>query len=146
MKLFIPKISLNQLSSKEIDVFNNLNSDVYGNELANNVAEKLTKSKQDGIYFSHRDYCGLGIFYHEEKFILSTVYDGYGMDTILAESDSKLEFISWLSHESDQSMSLYGDKFNNQTITKLRLHWFLEDTYSPVWNAFCQYLANTYTN
>ena len=27
---------------------------------------------------------------------------------------------------------LYGEAFNNQTITKLRLQWYLEDSYSSV--------------
>lgn len=147
MKLIIPKISLNQLSDKEIQIFYNLNSENYGKELSNDVAEKLAKSPSEykGLYFLHRDYCGIGIFIQKEKFILSTVYDGYGIDSIIAEFDSKSEFIEWLSNESDQSMSLFGEKFNNQTITKLRLNWYLEDNYSPVWNNYCQYVRDLQT-
>ncbi len=142
--MIIPRISLNQLSDKEVQIFHGLNSGNYGKRLSNGVAEKLAKStsEYEGLYFSHRDYCGIGIFVQKEKFVLSTVYDGYGVDSIIAEFDSKSEFIEWLSNESDQSMSLFGEKFNNQTITKLRLNWYLEDNYSPVWNSYCQYIRN----
>ncbi|MGN0003433.1 MAG: hypothetical protein ACI35V_08360 [Sphingobacterium composti] len=39
---------------------------------------------------------------------MSTVYDGFGINSVIAEFDSKSEFIEWLSNESDQSMSLWG--------------------------------------
>ena len=80
-------------------------------------------------------------FFYKKEFVLSTVYDGYGPNSIIIIFDSKEEFITWLSKESDQSMSLYGEEFNNQTITKLRLDWFLEDNYSPVWNSYCNYVS-----
>ena len=144
LKLIIPKISLNQLSDKEIQLFYTLNAEKYGKRLSSDVAEKLAKSTSEfeGLYFSHRDYCGIGIFIQKGTFILSTVYDGYGIDSIIAAFNSKSEFIEWLSNESDQSMSLFGEKFNNQTLTRLRLNWYLEDDYSPVWNSYCQYIRD----
>jgi hypothetical protein len=144
MKIHIPKISFETLYKKQIDEFCKLNSRKYGDELALKVTSKLmsTGNKNNGIYFFHRDYCGIGIFFSKEKFILSTVND-YGIDKIIIELDSKTEFINWLSNENDQSMSLYGEIFNNQTITKLRLDWYLEENYSPVWNTYCQYVRES---
>ncbi|MGC1203709.1 MAG: hypothetical protein WA839_02350 [Flavobacteriaceae bacterium] len=147
MKIHIPKISFETLHKKQIDEFCKLNSEKYGNEFALKVTRKLmsTDYKNNGIYFSHRDYCGIGMFFSKEKFILTTVFDGYGYDgygseEVIVEFDSDTEFINWLSNENDQSMSLYGEKFNNQTITKLRLDWFLQENYSPVWNDYCRYV------
>lgn len=143
MKLKIPKISLDVLSPKETPIYYKLKSENYGEKLAIQVAEKLRQSPNRGLYFAHRDYCGIGIFYQNGNFVLSTVSDGYGIDEVIAEFDSQSEFIDWLGKENDQSMSLYGEKFNNQTITLLRLHWFLEADYSPVWNAYCRYARET---
>ena len=140
MKINIPKISLEKLNQKETEILYNLKSDSYGEKLAEKISEKLIKPDNRGLYFSHRDYCGIGIFFHNGNFVLSTVYDGYGIDEVIAEFDSQSEFINWLSKENDQSMSLYGKKFNNQTITKLRLSWFLEENYSPIWNDYCCYV------
>ncbi len=144
MKLLIPKITLDQLSNTQQQIFYNLNTQRYGEPIASAVVEKLMSlpSEYDGLYFSHKDYCGIGMFYLKEKFILSTVYDGYNLDLIIAEFNSKNQFVTWLSNQSDQSMSLYGERFNNQTITKIRLNWFLEDHYSPVWNSYCNYLKD----
>jgi len=142
LKINIPKISFDKLTKKESDVFYNLNSENYGKKISRSVSKKLKQSVNEyyGIYFSHRDYCGIGIFFKNGIFILSTVYDGYGIDEVIAEFDSETEFINWLSNQNDQSMSFYGEKFNNQTITKLRLDWFLEENYSPVWNDYCRYV------
>ena len=151
MKTEILKIALKKLSKNEFARFNKLNSEPYGNELALKISEKLIKCKETdsppknycgkGIHFAHRDYCGIGIFYFKEEFVLSTVFDGYGPDSIIIIFDSEEEFIKWLANESDQGMSLYGKEFNNQTITKLRLDWYLEENYSPVWNSYCNYVS-----
>lgn len=37
-------------------------------------------------------------------------------------------------------MALFGERFDNQTITKTRLNGYLEANYSPVWNEYCTYL------
>ncbi|MFD0796221.1 hypothetical protein ACFQZJ_02015 [Maribacter chungangensis] len=144
MKLFAPKIETKKLTKKELALYHNLNAVPYGNALATSVSQKLIKSKDahHGLYHSHRDYCGLGLFYENGLFTLATVNDGYGPDSTVASFDSQTYFISWLAHENDQSMSLYGEKFNNQTITKIRLEWYLEDNYSPVWNAYCTYVRS----
>jgi hypothetical protein len=141
MELHIPKITLESLSETQVAQFKNLSSQAYGEQLAIKVSEKLINNPAEihGLFLSHRDYCGLGLFIDKDTFILSTVYDGYGIHTIIASFNSKADFVTWLAHENDQSMSLFGEKFNNQTITKLRLDWFLEAHYSPVWNDYCLY-------
>lgn len=141
IKMHIPKILPETLSSQELNIFNRLNTDAFEEALARKVTEKLINNPatHNGLYFSHRDYCGIGIFLDKEQFILSNVYDGYGPDMTIASCDSKVDFTHWLAQQSDQSMSLFGEQFNNQTITKLRLEWYLEDSYSPVWNDFWIY-------
>src|SRR5690606_7941730 len=118
------------------------------------VAEKL---KQDplsvsdnghdtggGLYHAHRDYCGIGLYFLAGKFTLGVVNDGMGPHPMLATFDNDEQFEVWLAAQSDRSMSLifdttYGSKFNNQTITRLRLQWYLEEHYSPTWNAYALY-------
>ena len=92
MKLIISKIPLGKLL-EEVKIYHQLDSNLYGEELSNRVAQKLTKPNQQGIYFAHLDYCGLGIFYTSETFTLTTVYDGYWPNMIIAEFESKPEFI-----------------------------------------------------
>lgn len=143
------------LNPTELDVFNSLNQDVYGLELATKVIDKLKKlpASRDGydvitngLYHSHRDYCGIGLFFTREKFLLGEVNDGMGPSIDLIVFDNEKEFLNWLAKQSDQSMSLMVRKdnlsfnFNNQTITKIRLEYFLEDEYDPNWNAYCNYL------
>ncbi|MGN0003432.1 MAG: hypothetical protein ACI35V_08355 [Sphingobacterium composti] len=56
MKLLIPKISLDDLSEKEMQVYNNLNSENFGIDLSNKVAEKLTISNSiDKDYTFHTE-------------------------------------------------------------------------------------------
>ena len=130
------KISPEGLSEYDQAIYQKLNAEVYGKELATKVCEKLMKMDYiQGLHLSHRDYCGIGIFLSGDQFVLCLVPDGWGMDNILTIG-SQESFISWLASESDQSMSLYGHEFNNQTITQIRLKWFLEDHYSPSWNDY----------
>lgn len=71
-----------------------------------------------------------------------------GSYPIIIIFEDENEFVKWLAHQNDQSMSLIvaakanntSFRFNNQTITKTRLEYFLEAEYSPVWNAYCDYL------
>lgn len=138
MNLLIPKISIKDLNQDEQVYYHRLDNEPYGQELAGKVAEKLL-ANNDGLYHSHRDYCGLGLFIYEGLFTLATVYDGYGVNKVVANFSDTAEFIHWLAAENDQSMALYGEAFNNQTITKDRLEWYLEDNYSPVWNDYAGY-------
>ena len=141
LTVHMPKMTLKQLNKKELKIYRNLNSENYGEDLSLQVAEKLTKaSARNGLYFAHRDYCGLGIFYQENTYVLGTVYDGYGITDPIITFNSKEAFVTWLASENDKNMALYGEKFNNQTITKSRINWFLDPNYSPVWNDYCMYL------
>ncbi len=140
--LHLPKISLDILSPKERGVHLRLNKEAYGEELAKKVAKRLGTAKYRGwgLYHSHRDYCGLGIFLFDQLYTLGVVNDGYGPHPVLVTFEKEKDFVHWLAQENDQSMALYGENFNNQTITRLRLEWFLEESYSPVWNDYCHYL------
>jgi len=157
MKIHTPKIRLEELLKTESDTFYSLGSEEYGETLARRVMVKLSlmpSSKKNnyltggGLYHSHRDYCGVGLYFFEGKFTIGEVNDGMGPYPIIATFENEDEFVTWLSHQSDQSMSLVvavkdnyvSSRFNNQTITKTRLEYFLETEYSPVWNAYCDYL------
>lgn len=140
MQLHIPKIVPYNLSIKELEEYKTLDATNYGEKLAIKIAKKLNENPDKGLFYAHKDYCGIGLFMHKGSFTLSTVFDGYGVHTIILTFDSKAEFVEWLAKESDQSMALFGEKFNNQTITKTRLDWYLEANYSPVWNEYYDYL------
>lgn len=129
------------LTETEKERFVGLDQTPYGEQLALRVAGKLKENptESSGLYLSHRDYCGMGLYIHEEKFTLGAVNDGRGPYPIVATFDSEIDFVQWLSNENDQSMALYGEKFDNQTITKMRLDWYLEADYSPIWNDYCVY-------
>ena len=145
--LHIPKINLEILSEKELVIYGNLDNQPYGRSLALDVTKKLSIPEYEGwgLFHSHRDYCGLGLFFFEGFYSLGVVFDGYSPYPLLVTCKKEVDFIAWLSNENDQSMTLYGKKFNNQTITRLRLEWFLEDNYSPVWNDYCRYLRDRNT-
>lgn len=142
MEFKIPKIAINTLTEKELTLYKELDKTPYGIELAQQVINKLISNpgEDNGLYFFHRDYCGLGIFYVNKEFLLADVSDGWGINKTIALSSSQTDFVDWLSQENDQSMSLYGEQFNNQTITRIRLEWYLEDDFSHTNNAFCLYL------
>ncbi|MFT6370966.1 MAG: hypothetical protein ACJAWH_002051 [Maribacter sp.] len=74
-----------------------------------------------GLYFSHHDYCGLGLIYKNGTFTLNTSYNGYGLDIRIASFNSNVDFTNWLARESAQGISLYRKASNNQTIAKIRL-------------------------
>lgn len=133
------KINKDTLSEKDLKIYHNLDDLPFGSELAEQVAVKLHVS--EGVYHGHRDYCGLGLFYYANYYTLGSVYDGYDApNEIIVTFKEKTDFVNWLAKESDQSMSVYGERFNNQTITKIRLEWFLEEQYSPVWNDYRRYI------
>lgn len=152
MTSFFPEISPSSLGEKDLEIFHSLNQKSYGRELAGKVAEKLKRDpiKLDkdgyyvgsgGLYLSHRDYCGIGLYFFEGKFTLGEVNDGMGPYPVLITFENQGEFVEWLANQSDQSMSLCARySFNNQTVIKIRLEYFLEDNYDPVWNSYCAYV------
>jgi len=142
MKSCLPLLKYSSLSEKDREAFRALNTQIFGEQLVVRVAEKL-KSYPDGLYLSHRDYCGIGLYFFEDKFVIGEVNDGRGPDPVLINFENQGEFTNWLTRQSNQSMSLCTrSSFNNQTITKTRLEYFLEEDYSPVWNSYCLYLNN----
>lgn len=152
MKTFFPEIARSSLSEKDLEIFHSLDQETYGQKLARKVTEKLKRQPtklneagyyvgSGGLYLSHRDYCGIGLYFFESKFVLGEVNDGMGPHPVLLTFESSDEFVEWLTNQSDQSMSLFSRySFNNQTITKIRLEYFLEDDYDPVWNSYCAYV------
>ena len=136
-------VSYESLTEKEQEIYHTLDDVPYGVKLATAVAGKL-KQEPAALYHAHRDYCGIGLYFFEQKFTLGEVNDGMGPHPVLATFDDEAVFVEWLARQSDQSMALivnntYGSRFNNQTITRLRLQWYLEEDYSPTWNAYAMY-------
>ncbi len=115
-----------------------LNEQAFGESLARAVADKLALSTKALIHY-HRDYCGIGLFYEAGVFTMSRVDDGWEHPDAIMRCEDFDDFVSWLAQESDRSMAFYGSRFNNQTISRLRLEWYLEPHYSPVWNDFALY-------
>lgn len=154
MEITIQGIALEDLSLKDRMVYDGLDKQTYGRTLVEAVVQKLQTQAQDtnqggtetGLYHAHRDYCGVGLYYIQGAFVLGEVNDGMGPYPILARFPNKEVFITWLSSQSDQSMALIthpsypASKFNNQTISRDRLEWYLHKAYSPAWNAYCLYL------
>ncbi|MBC9797221.1 hypothetical protein [Sinomicrobium weinanense] len=163
MKFQIPIPLPSSLNRKELEIFHSLNQETYGLELARKVAGKLkqhpTRLNENGyyvggggLYHSHRDYCGIGLYFFEGKFTLGEVNDAMGPCPVLITFDEEEEFVEWLANQSDQSMSLMVRNdhlpfnFNNQTITKIRLEYFLEEEYDPVWNSYGAYVKKRKIN
>jgi len=157
MELPTSNISYQSLTEAEQDTYRALSDEPYGGVLAAKVAGKLRLDPSSvsrngfytsggGLYHAHRDYCGIGLYFFEGKFTLGEVNDGMGPHPILATFEGEEQFVAWLSRQSDQGMSVIADgrygsaRFNNQTITRLRLEWYLEEHYSPGWNTYCAYV------
>lgn len=98
----------------------------YGTELAEKVAEAL---KQGSIGNGHRDYCGMGLEIREDVYCYGEIWDG-GMMTPLETFKNSKDFITWLSKQSDASMSRINEKdpwyWNNQVINRKRLETFVQ--------------------
>lgn len=152
MKMFFSKMASSSLDKKDLEIFQSLDQENYGRELARKVAEKLKSSSSElddngsdvsskGMYLSHRDYCGIGLYFFKGEFTLGEVNDGMGPHPVLITFESLEEFVEWLANQNDQSMSLYTvSSFNNQTISKIRLKYYLDNNYNPGWNSYCEYL------
>lgn len=150
--MFFSKMASSSLDKKDLEIFQSLDQENYGRELARKVAEKLKSSSSElddngsdvsskGMYLSHRDYCGIGLYFFKGEFTLGEVNDGMGPHPVLITFESLEEFVEWLANQNDQSMSLYTvSSFNNQTISKIRLKYYLDNNYNPGWNSYCEYL------
>lgn len=116
-----------------------LSRELYGRNLAEKIIRKLIKQLEGrtppaGIYRSHRDYCGIGIFYDGSSFSIQYVYESWPEKSIVSFRNED-EIISFLAEHSDYSMSGYDKKsvmkesdafkLNNQRITRKFLLNFL---------------------
>jgi hypothetical protein len=97
----------------------------FGHELASKVAEAL---HQGSIGHNHRDYCGMGLEYRDGLYCYGSLWDG-GMDKPEQSFANKQTFISWLSKQSNASLSNVNKAdavyWGNQVITRDRLEQFL---------------------
>jgi hypothetical protein len=124
-----------------------LSKEPYGKDYATRVVKKLTVGSEHkgtshyprSICYSHREYCGIGLFYYpySGKFEFSHVYEGtpaYGEKSIISFEDEG-EMIDFLARQSDYSFSGYDNssvfkesnsfRRNNQRISRKMLTNFL---------------------
>lgn len=113
---------------------------IVGVDLAQAVARALEAGRI--LADSHRDYCGVGLQYHDGRFIYAEVYDGDLMSERQAQKAqasgaavqfrafaTRAEFVAWLAAQSDVSLS--GQELsdpwlhNNQRLTIARLTDFV---------------------
>ncbi|WP_257461082.1 hypothetical protein [Archangium lipolyticum] len=97
----------------------------FGPELAWSVARRLKTGASLG--FSHRDYCGMGLFKDEDgSFVYTSLWDGFS-DREWRRFKDEEHLARWLAQQSDLSLSNYGDDFSflNQTLNRKRLEEFV---------------------
>lgn len=120
-----------------------LSREPYGRDFAKKVIVKLTKEYSEktysgpvGVYTSHRDYCGIGLFCYGRTFGIAYVWDGMpSRDGNIISFRNDREAIDFLAKQSDYSMSGYDKssplkegsefKLNNQRLTRRMLENFL---------------------
>lgn len=93
--------------------------------LAGQVAAQLMNGRS--LVYRHRDYCGTGLIYYDKTFFYSRFYDG-SKEKLLEKFTVASEFITWLAHQTDRSLSGEREEFFykfNQRITRLRLIEFV---------------------
>lgn len=108
-----------------------LSKEKIGSSLARNIAKWLKTKKS--LYKSHRDYCGHGLQYKDEKYCIISVNDGLlDFSDVVFSFNTTDEFVSFMTRQSDYTMSgaskaesvFYTEnKFllNNQRLTKNQL-------------------------
>jgi len=110
------------------ELIENLSREKYGVDLARLVAGYLRNHRS--ICNQHRDYCGVGLFFHDTgNFTISYVMDGF-CDTTIHDFQNEDAFIEWLSVQSDYTMSGVDDDLgdfylNNQRITREKLESYI---------------------
>ena len=109
-----------------------------GTALANLVADRLERGSI--LAYQHRDYCGVGLRFGEQRYIYGEVNDGvlplpseckYWQEAGDIEKlifASRADFIAWLAEQTDESLS--GRSLSqtwlhdNQRLTRARLEAF----------------------
>ncbi|WP_309889959.1 hypothetical protein [Archangium sp.] len=104
-----------------------LSTEPFGLELAWRVVRSLKKA--GALHYSHRDYCGMGLFALEDgSFVYASVWDGHFFEQdVVRRFEEEERLARWLAQQSDASLSNYGDggrPFLNQTLTRERLEAF----------------------
>ncbi|KAL9653402.1 hypothetical protein ABK040_002038 [Willaertia magna] len=121
------------------DVIDALSKEKYGHSFAKQVAHHL-KSLNKKLMYTHRDFCGLGLLYdnNKQQFKFCYVYDGYEDNYASNNNENGIisfnkedEFIEFLENQCDYSLSGADSKSvfyekdiwtrNNQRIDKKRL-------------------------
>ncbi len=122
------------------DIIAKLDKEPFGVKLTKQVARKLQSIpsyKQYVFFYSHRDYCGHGLWFNEGSFELCFVHDGYP-DNRIMKWDNEQDFIAFLSKQSDYTCSGADTnektfhttnkwQMNNQTLTRARLKAFVKN-------------------
>lgn len=106
-----------------------------GDELAELVADRLDSGNE--LFYSHRDYCGMGLCKDGTSYIYGTVGCGRFTPTSTVrdlrskghviehhEFLDRTSFVEWLSDQTDSSLK--GD--DNQRITLHRLKQFVAES------------------
>lgn len=112
------------------EIIESLSREEYGVDLARRVAGYLRNNRS--ISNEHRDYCGVGLFFHNTgNFTVSYVMDGF-CDTTIRDFQNEDAFVEWLSVQSDYTMSGVNDNLddfylNNQRITREKLEGYIGD-------------------
>jgi len=110
---------------------------LYGSSFAEKVIKKVRE--KGAMNYSHRDYCGIGLFYNGIEFIFSQVYDSmqYRGEPIITFKHEE-EAIEFLGGQSDYSMSGLDKESvfregrdwyqKNQRITRKMMQRFINDS------------------
>ncbi len=100
----------------------------YGRELAESVARWLQKGVS--LHYSHRDYCGTGFTYQDNKYVYGEVDTGE-FSFIIQSFVSEILFVEWLAKQCDFSLarleSIRPSTRDNQVITRARLLEFINE-------------------
>src|SRR5690606_26349282 len=138
MELLVPKISKDSLTEDQLRIHERLGSKPFGIKLAKAVLEKLKdrRTKVNGLYYSGRGYCGIGLFVDKyQRPVMQTVFNGAAALPIIARFNSDdNDFLSWLAQENEQSMSLYGGQFHGRILSRARLMYYLKDDFNPAFD------------
>ncbi len=94
----------------------------YGKKIAQDVADYLKKGGLIRVG-SHRDYCGEGFIFEEQKYYYCEISDGCCFYEIQSFATQK-DFVNWLAVQNDHIFSKVNDEnssdfvVDNQCITK----------------------------
>lgn len=100
----------------------------FGHDLAERVASGL----QAGwvLAYSHRDYCGMGLYWQDGRFCYAEIYDGRPDEPALRVFDERDAFVEWFASQSSASLARLDDPKpffrGNQVIARWRVLEFVK--------------------